>query len=172
MPIYQNSIIYKLCHCSDLENENIYIGSTTNFRRRKNIHKSDCNIEKKNYPVYQVIRDNEGWDEWQMIPIEVFPCNNKKELEVRERYHIEILKPKLNKFIPSRTKDEIKKRLNNYYENNKEYFQEYNKEYQEKNKKIILDKKKEKTICEKCGAEITKNYLKNHQKTKKCIETV
>ena len=40
MPIYQNSIIYKLCHCSDLENENIYIGSTTNFRNRKNGHKS------------------------------------------------------------------------------------------------------------------------------------
>ena len=174
MPIYENSIIYKLCHCNDLENENIYIGSTTNFRTRKNQHKNRCNNIKDGYynlTVYQFIRDNGGWDEWQMIPIEVFPCNYKKELEAKERYHIELLKSKLNKKIPGRTKKE-------YYEDNKEhlnnikkkYQKEYNKDYYEVNKEILNEKAKEKVICEHCGFKSRKNHLTRHQKSKKCLE--
>jgi hypothetical protein len=198
MPKYENSIIYKLCHCSDLENENIYIGSTTNFTRRKCGHKNNCYNEKSKdyyYTVYQFIRDNGGWDEWQMIPIEVFPCNNKKELEVRERYHIELLKSKLNIIIPTRThkeryennKENITEKHKKYYENNKENITEHkkqhynnnkelilekNKKYYEDNKEKINEKRKEKVICDHCGCEVRKNGLKEHQKTKKCIETV
>jgi hypothetical protein len=139
MPIYQNSIIYKLCHCNDLENNNIYVGSTTNFRNRKSQHKSSCNNQKDkyyNFLVYQFIRDNGNWNEWQMIPIEVFPCNDKKELEVRERYHIELLKSKLNKQIPTRTKKE-------HYNDNKEKIAENKKEHYNDNKEQILEKNKE-----------------------------
>jgi hypothetical protein len=139
MPKYENGIIYKLCHCNDLENENIYIGSTTNFRRRKWDHKNNCNNENSkdfNYPVYQFIRENGGWDEWKMIPIEKYPCNDKKELEVRENYHIQLLKSKLNKNIPTRTKKE-------HYEANKEIILEKQKENYEANKEIILKKAKE-----------------------------
>ena len=174
MPIYQNGVIYKLCHCNDLENESIYVGSTTNFRTRKNRHKNRCNnIKDKsyNFTVYQFIRDNGGWDEWQMIPIEVFPCNDKKELEARERYHIELLKSKLNKKIPGRTKKE-------YNEDNKEHLKKIKKEYQEgyyknyyeTNKQQMKEKAKEKVICEHCGFESRKNHLKRHQKTKKYLK--
>ena len=72
MPIYQNSIIYKICHQNDFNNENIYVGSTTNFTRRKCAHKYSCCNEKDiNYNrfFYQYIRNNGNWDEWQMIPI-------------------------------------------------------------------------------------------------------
>jgi hypothetical protein len=177
MPIYQNSIIYKLCHLDDLENENIYIGSTTNFRRRKWQHKNACSNENNkeyNYSTYQFIRDNGNWYEWQMIPIEVFPCNDKKELEVRERYHIELLNPKLNKNIPTRTDKEYwninKERINqqnkeNYYKNI-----EQRKQYREANKAKIKEYKSEKLICEYCGCESTKNHLKRHQNTKKCLK--
>ena len=139
MPNYQNSIIYKLCHQDDLENNNIYVGSTTNFRNRKCVHKNSCNNKKSKdyyYPVYQFIRENGGWDEWKMIPIEVFPCNDKKELEVRERYHIELLKSKLNIIIPSRTHKER-------YENNKEIITEYKKQHYNNNKELILEKQKD-----------------------------
>lgn len=183
MPLYQNSIIYKLCHCNDLENKNIYVGSTTNFRNRKNQHKVSYYNErskKYNYKVYQFIRDNGGWDEWQMIPIEVFPCNDKKELEVRERHHIELLKPKLNKQIPTRTEKEYKNDNNEFYKkykkewsnNNKEKVKENKKNWYEDNKEEIAEKRKEKVICDSCGVEIRKDCLKRHQKTKKCIETV
>ena len=138
MPNYQNSIIYKLCHQDDLENNNIYVGSTTNFRMRKFGHKTACNNEKdKNYNifVYNYIRDNGGWNNFVMIPIEVYPCNDKKELEVRERHHIELLKPTLNKVIPTRT-------LKEYYKDNKENLAEKAKKYYEDNKEVIIQKVK------------------------------
>jgi len=160
MPYYQNSIIYKLSHCNDLENENIYIGSTTNFTRRKHQHKLTCNNENYkdyNLKIYKFIRDNGGWNEWQMIPIEVFPCNNKKDLEVRERYHIELLKSKLNKNIPTRTDKE-------YYDDNKNLILKNNKEWRDNNK----DKKKEidKIWCENNKEKIKKKRDDNNNKEK------
>ena len=183
MPIYQNSIIYKLCHCNDLENKNIYVGSTTNFRRRKCEHKNFCNNEKHkkyNSPVYKFIRDNGGWDEWQMLPIEVFPCNDKKELEVRERHHIELLKSKLNKYIPTRNtkewyednKEKILEKKKIYNEDNKEKLKEYNKKYYEDNTEILSEIRKEKVICDHCGVLILKINISRHKKTKKCIDSI
>lgn len=194
MPIYQNSIIYKLCHCNDLENKNIYVGSTTNFRNRKYLHKNRCNNKKNkkyNFTVYKFIRDNDGWDNWVMIPIEVYPCNDKKELEVRERHHIELLKPKLNKVIPTRTqkewyqdnkekilektkqyqennKEQIEERSKKYRDNNKEKIKEKDKKYREANKEKINEKHKEKVICDNCNAEVTKGNLNTHKKSNKC----
>ena len=178
MPKYENSVIYKLCHYNDLENENIYIGSTTNFRSRKNKHKSDCNNENSksyNLFVYQFIRDNGGWDEWQMIPIEIYPCNSNNELGIRERYHIELLKSKLNKVIPTRTdkewvndnkekKSEYSKR---YYDNNREKIAERDKKHYEANKEIILEKKKEYyEVNKQIKLEKAKNYYENNKEKK------
>ena len=42
---YSKTLIYKLVHKEDYDNENIYIGSTTDFVKRKNSHKSCCNSE-------------------------------------------------------------------------------------------------------------------------------
>jgi len=196
MPIYENSIIYKLCHQNDLENNNIYIGSTTNFRTRKNVHKYNCNNENRkeyNFFVYQFIRENGGWENWVMILIEKYPCDGKEELKIRERYHIELLKSKLNKQMPTRTKKEyyennkeifaeqkkqyyqnnkkiLSEKQKEYREQNKEYKKEKAKQYYENNKQIILEKAKEKVICDHCGYEITKNNLKKHQQSKKCLE--
>jgi len=164
MPKYENSVIYKLCHCNDLENENIYIGSTTNFRSRKYAHKFNCNNENSeeyNIPVYEYIRNNGGWSEWKMIPIEKYPCNGKEELDIRERYHIELLKSKLNKQIPTRN-------IKEWRVDNKEKIQEYQKQYHEANKEIQKQKLKEKVICNNCGSEITKSCLSRHKKSNKC----
>ena len=179
MPKYENSIIYKIKHNEDYDDNNIYVGSTTNFKNRKNKHKNNCNTEKTveyNFLVYQYIRDNGGWDEWVIIPIEEYPCNSKNELVIRERHYIDLLRPILNKNIPSRTKKEyyedniktileIKKK---YYENNIEKITERKKKYYEQNKKKIL----EKVICDHCGCEVNRSGLSPHQKTKKCINYV
>ncbi len=46
---YSNTIIYKLC-CKDLTITDIYIGHTTDMRRRKWNHKGRCNnIKDKKY---------------------------------------------------------------------------------------------------------------------------
>ena len=68
---YNNIIIYKLC-CKDPLITDIYIGSTTNFTKRKAAHKSNCNNENcKEYKfyVYEFIRDNGNWTNWDMIEI-------------------------------------------------------------------------------------------------------
>ena len=155
MPLYQNSVIYKLKHNEDYDDTNIYIGSTSNFKNRKYCHKNICNNEKNpkyNTALYQYIRDNGNWDEWIMIPIEQYSCNNKNELEIRERYYIDILRPVLNKVIPTRTYKE-------YYEDNKEKILLYNKEYQAANKEQFLIKKKE-------YREANKEKIKLHQNQK------
>ena len=165
MPLYENSVIYKLVKKDDYDNENIYIGSTTNFRSRKNQHKlNSINPNRKEYNAgkYQYIREKDGFDSFVMIQIEPFPCNSKKELQSRERYWIETLQPKLNKSIPTRTKKEyndankehqklwkIKYREDNkelikkYRENNKEHIKMIKKQYNEGNKEHIKDYNKQ-----------------------------
>jgi len=90
LPIdHSNTIIYKLVHNEDYDNVNIYIGSTTDFIRRKNKHKSCCNCvtnRDHNDKKYQYIRGNGGWEEWNMIEVEKFSCNDKREAEAREEY--------------------------------------------------------------------------------------
>ena len=126
---YSKSIIYKLC-CKNPNITDIYIGSTTNFKKRKYDHKSSCNNEKnKNYnsKVYKFIRDNGGFENWEMIMLQEYNCENKKQLESQERYWIEKLKSILNCKIPTRTKQE-------YDIDNKDKIKEYQKEYYNRDK--------------------------------------
>jgi hypothetical protein len=156
MPKYQNSIIYKLKHNEDYDDINIYIGSTTNLKNRKNGHKTCCNNENDkgyNRCVYQYIRDNGGWDEWIMIAIEEYPCYSKKELEIRERYHIDLLRSTLNKSIPTRTNEE-------YWRNNKDKKYKKDKRYRESHKEEIVKKKKEYYEANK---EKIKEYYENNK---------
>ena len=141
---YNNTVIYKIV-CNDLSIKDLYVGHTTDFRTRKNQHKTMCNRsnEKYNYKVYQVIRNNGGWDNWSMIEIEKFQCNDSNEATARERYWIEQLKASLNSCIPHRTKGEWHAE---YYEKNKEHLRNYCKDYFEKNKERLY----EKVDCE-CG---------------------
>ncbi len=124
---YNKNVIYKLIHQEDYENNNIYIGHTTNFTKRKGQHKQACNnpnIKDHNAYNYQYIRDNGGWNMWDMVEIEKFPCNDKQEAHRQERYWIDFYKSTLNKQLPTRTYAEwvlqnhdkvleIKRRYNN-----------------------------------------------------------
>jgi len=191
VPNYSNSIIYKLVHREDFNNQNIYIGSTTNFIQRKHQHKCNLNnpnMKNHNFYVYQYIRKNGYWDKWLMIQIEPFICNSKKELETRERYWIEYFKSKLNNKIPTRTKKERlhddpekmeKERLRkyNYYHSNKEKESNRKKIFYLNNKENIADKynkkkdelhqiRNEKISCE-CGCVINRCNKAVHKKTKK-----
>lgn len=178
MPNYQNGLIYKLC-CKDTNITDFYIGSTTSFRHRKSQHKSDCNNEKRqnyNCKLYNFIRENGGWENWDMILIEYYKCDTKLELEKKEREIIENLKPTLNKSIPTRTdkeyqkqyREDNKEKIKDYdkirYENNKEKLLEKRKEFYEKNKDKILEKQQEKITCE-CGAIIVKCQFNRHLKS-------
>jgi hypothetical protein len=176
---YQQTIIYKLC-CKDTTITEIYVGHTTNFTRRKYQHHHSCyNENNKGYNLYlyQFIRENGDWDNWNMIEIEVYSCENKRQAETRERYWIEELHPKLNKNIPTRTiqewTEENKKYLQEYRQdwrdNNEEHLKKCKQEWYENNKNEILEKRKEKIECE-CGCIFKKSSKSRHVKTKKHLE--
>jgi len=153
-----------------------YVGHTTDFSRRKQLHKNDCNNpngEKYNYKVYTTIRDNGGWDNWQVVMIEVFDCKNKLEATKRERECYEELKATMNTKLPYQTQQErkiyvsekqkehyhnnlkqIREKNKDYYYHNIEKMREKNKNYYEANKDQIIEDRKE----------YFKNYLEKKKK--------
>jgi len=152
---YSQTLIYKIV-CKDLTIPELYVGHTNNFRVRKNKHKWDCN--KKDFLIYKTINNNGGWDNWEMIEIEKYPCKDGNEARARERYWYEELNAKLNSFIPLRTNEEKQ----NYYQEKKSEISIQQKTYYETNKEKI----NEKINCE-CGCIITKKNMTKHKKTKK-----
>jgi hypothetical protein len=134
MPNYNNSCIYKI-FCKDKEIEDIYIGSTTNFSKRKKSHKNHCNNPNDshyNIKVYQFIRDNGGWSNWDMIILEEVNCENKLELLKIERKYIEKYNSLLNIEIPLRTQQE-------WYQKNKDKIAEQSKKYREANRDKLIE---------------------------------
>ena len=77
-------IFYKFC-CKNNNVLNCYVGHTRKFNRRKSEHKSRCNNEKDkkyDFKLYQLIRVNGGFDNWNMIDIHKEFCKNKRECEI------------------------------------------------------------------------------------------
>jgi len=68
-----------------------------------------------------------------------------------------------------KNKEELNKKQKEYREKNKEEISKRHKKWYEKNKEERNKKKREKIKCEKCGCMITRNGLKTHQKTMKCL---
>ena len=176
---YSKVVLYKIV-CKDLNITDCYVGHTTNFRRRKFQHKSSSSNEKNNLKVYEMIRLNGNWENWEMIEIEKYPCSDANEAGARERYWYEFLHANLNCNKPNRTgreyrddhkeqrkvnqkgyreanKDKIKK----YYEDNKDKINEYNIKYYEDNKQILL-----KTNSCECGGKYITQKKARHMKSK------
>jgi hypothetical protein len=159
---YSKTLIYKLVKKDDYDNVNVYVGSTTDFTRRKNQHKRSCNNEKHeeyNAKKYQYIRENSGWNEWLMVEIEKYPCNDGNESRTREEYWRSHFNAQLNAKRAYTTVEQKK-------EQQKEYNKEYNKEYREQHKEKISEQKKEQITCE-CGCILTKDGLGRHRKSQK-----
>ena len=101
---YENTVIYKIV-CRDLSVEDVYVGHTTNFAKRKNQHKKNCHNDKsKSYhlKIYETIRQNGGWNNWDMIEIEKFKCNDANEATARERFYYDKLQPSMNTIKPKK----------------------------------------------------------------------
>ena len=107
--------IYKIS-CDDLP-EFVYVGSTKAFRQRKYQHKSVCyNINSKEYDkkLYNIIRENGGWDNWRMVLIEECGEISFTEARIKEEENRVKLNANLNMLRCHRTEEEVK-------EHNKEY---------------------------------------------------
>ncbi len=86
---YSNTIIYKI-YCKDVLIRHVYIGHTTNFTKRKYQHKIACNNGKKTN-IYDIIRENGGWNNWEMIQIAKYNCRNITEAKLKEQEHRNLL---------------------------------------------------------------------------------
>ena len=94
---YFKTVIYKIV-CRNLTIKDCYIGSTTDFRKRKYLHK--CNCKKNFYKVYQFINLNGGWDNWDMIEIAKYNCKDATEARIKEQHHYNEIKASLNSCPP------------------------------------------------------------------------
>lgn len=196
---YSKSCVYRLIY----NNITYYVGSTTNMRQRKSAHKHNSKNEKGekyNMEIYKFIRDNGGWDKWDMVLIESYPeCKSSDELRKHERTHYDIYMPELNSMRPFITVDEKNERIKHYSvlyrEDNKEKITNDKAEYYSNNRGRILEKKSREyalnsdrhrqyyldnsiiinlKMMERCMCECGGTYSKRHrivhQKTKKHID--
>jgi len=146
--------VYKLC-CRDPTVKDVYIGSTKNLRVRKAMHKHKCNnadSKEYNFRVYQFIRANGGYNNWDVIQLEEVDYNTRAELHARERHFFELLNASLNKNVPNRTSAESKQH----------YVTEHRDELNEKQK--IKAKVKHNCVC---GGKYTYSCKTTHFRSNK-----
>jgi len=163
---YSQTIQYKIV-CKDLEVKEVYNGHTTSFRHRKNEHKSRT-IHNFPFPIYQFINSNGGWDNWEMIEIEKYPCKDANEARARERYWYEELKSKLNDRCPTLNVEKKK-------ENSKLYLRQYNQTLTEEQKQAKYEYNtewKKQTFTCSCGSTICNAVKFKHLKTKKHLTKI
>ena len=164
---FSKTIIYKIV-CRDLDTKDLYVGHTINWKDRKSKHKKSCNNirdKRHNCKVYEFIRDNGGWDNWCMIEIEKYPCNDVNEARSRERHWIELLDARLNTNMPNRN-------IIEWRQINREKLLKDKRNDWNQNKDIYNEKRRtEKYTCE-CGSFIRKADKSEHEKSKKHIQFI
>lgn len=145
---YKRGKIYKLVSS---QTDKIYIGSTIQLLcQRKAKHKYT--------KQHKTIKDITCFNDWDIVLIKNFPCNNRKELLkeegicIKENYSICI-----NKQIAGRT----------YIEYMEQEGIEINKKYKIKNRvKILKYKQNQKWYCEICDKHMSRGNKNRHEKTK------
>jgi Uri superfamily endonuclease len=149
---YQKGKIYKLIN--NITDEILYIGSTCKtLNARLKRHKLFANNDHQS-PIYIKMREI-GTDNINIILVQDYPCNTKRELLQQETNHIKLYNNLINKTIPLLSPNE---KIN--------YNKKSNKIWYEKNK----HKRNTKITCE-CGSIINdySTHKNRHLKSKKHI---
>jgi hypothetical protein len=148
---YSNTIIYKIT-CKNQAIKDVYVGHTTNFVQRKHSHKQNCiNSKSANHKckLYEVIRTNGGWENWQMEIINFFNCADHYAARKKEHEYFIELKANLNSIEPLPKPKIIYKKDN------------------------IITHVKPNLYCNACNIKCDSLYALNiHEKTKKHITYV
>lgn len=139
---YSKTIIYKIV-CNDSTKTKLYVGSTTDFIKRKSMHKSVCHNPNQrcyNLKLYQYIRENGGWDNFSMVEIEKYPCLDGNESRSREFYWFQELSANLNCNVPKFDVEKHKQQLKEYYQEHRDEILKHQKEYYSLNRENICQK--------------------------------
>lgn len=138
---FTKEMMFYIIKCNNLELTDVYIGSTFNFTNRKSEHKKKSTHH--HYKIYQYIRENGGWDNFNMTLIERRICRDMLEARQYEQHLIEQHKSSLNtiKAFRKETKKEAdhltylkyaeqyKEKHNKYYTENEDTIKAYQKQY-------------------------------------------
>jgi hypothetical protein len=180
---YSKTVMYKIVS-NDLNIRDCYVGSTTDFTKRKCAHKSSCinaNSKMYNFKVYKFIRDNGDWLNWSMILIEMYPCTTHLESLQRERYWCENLNATLNSLVPSRSQKEYtvdhklqrkqytfdhKEQHKQYCKTNKDHIIEQMKQYKLDHNEHIRTNRHSVLICQ-CGCSYIRQNKARHERSEK-----
>ena len=176
-------IFYKIVNINGDCDTLCYVGSTANWNRRLNGHKSSChneNTKQHNIKLYQTIRANGGWREFKMVEIGTAEqLTHRQACAIEETYRV-ALKAELNgrRCFVAGTKQEYQKQYNidnvektkeyqkQYRIDNVEKKKEYQKQYRTDNKSRLNMYSNEKHNCV-CGGKYTTTHLSRHNKTQK-----
>ena len=160
---YNNGKIYKIECLSRIEEDDIYIGSTTkeHLSQRMDTHrmtyKSWLKGKGSHIRAYDLF-EKYGLENCRITLIETCPCESRDALVAREGYYQRQMKC-VNKNIAGRT-------IKEWYEDNKDKIKESQKKYQ----KAVRDKMKEYRAANK---DKIKAYLEaNKDKIKSTIEII
>jgi hypothetical protein len=163
---YSETTFYKIV-CKDEHIKDIYVGHTTCFKKRMWQHKYSTNTpdyRSYNLSLYSFIRQNGGWENFQMVIIEVKTCRDKREAAQHETYLFNILGATLNSHVPSRSKYE-------YRRDNKDRIDKQMKLYRENNREIMAEKAKiyqqQTQICQFCNCAVKNGSRFRHINSKK-----
>lgn len=137
--------------CNNSDIINTYVGSTQNFRIRKSAHKSVCNNKNnKGYElqIYQIIRQNGGWSNWNMVQIHEQMCKSRTHSKQIEQEFMDKYKSEMNIIRAIVTKEQKLEEAHNYYIENIDRIHERDQKYRAEN----IDK----------GREQNRNYRAEH----------
>jgi len=119
----------------------MYVGSTTEFLVRCTKHKNNCDDERtKDYKVYKYIRENGGWDAFNMSVIEQRDdYEDEIELRKREQFHLNRVptEMRLNSRNAYLSEEDIKTYRLRRSEINKDYYHNYQVEYNKNNREKL-----------------------------------
>ena len=112
---YSTTFFYKI-YCKDENISDKYIGHTINFVERQKQHKRNCinpKSDEHNRKLYKFIRDNNGWDNWEMELLAFHKCENLLEAKKYEQQYFEEYKATLNSIEPLKTHHNVINAKNN-----------------------------------------------------------
>lgn len=191
MKDYAFGKIYKII---DNTSPMFYIGSTCypKLSQRLAKHRQHLRDYEKGYGRYTASFEILNNDDYKIILLEDYPCDNIDQLTSREQYWMDELKcddmiNKVNakgvniekkkqkdKEYRETHKEKEKVRQQKYRDIHREELAQKQKEYYENNKEKEKERKKEwrknnKIQCDRCNSIVSPDYFKKHRQTKSCL---
>ena len=139
---FKGACIYRIQH--KIKPELLYIGSTINLSIRRCTHKNNCDNLNINSKLFQIIRSNGGWGEFNCEILIKVKCVNSIELRTKENEIIQALNPSMN------SKNAINL-LSSY---------DYHKKYRSANKEKIVNYRMKYRQLQKDKVNLTKELIK------------